>query len=199
VTANQQELDRLIVMANAGQADIVTVGNETLYNGALTESQLLAYIAYVRAGLKNPSVQVSTVDTWNELVSHPDVIAACDVVLANIYPFYENTPESNALAQLQSDYAQILAASGSKELMIAETGWPSSGSPPSNDLLAIPSQANQQDYFLSAEQWARQNGIQMIWFEAFSEPWKANYNDYASWGIFDSNYIIESQFASAFQ
>ncbi len=196
--ANTAELNRLIAMANAGQADIVTVGDETLYTGTLTPSQLLAYMAYVKANIP-ASVQVSTVDTWSMLVNNPSVIAACDVVLANIYPFYEDVTETNALAQLQSDYAQILKASGTKQLMIAETGWPSSGSPPSQGSVAIPSQANQLAYFLSAEQWAKQTNIAIIWFEAFSEPWKANYNDYPSWGIFDSNYVIESQFAGAFQ
>jgi GPH family glycoside/pentoside/hexuronide:cation symporter len=196
--ANQQELDRLVTIANAGQADVVTVGNETLLTGALTESQLLTYIDYVKARVP-ASVQVSTVETWNVLVNHPNVIAAVDVVLANIYPFWENSPETNALTTLQADYAQIKQASGTKQLMIAETGWPSSGSPPSQASSALPSQANQVAYFISAQQWARQNNVILIWFEACSEPWKANYNDYASWGIFDSNYVIESQFASAFQ
>jgi GPH family glycoside/pentoside/hexuronide:cation symporter len=198
VQSNQQELDRLVAMANAGQTDIVTVGNETLLTGALTESQLLTYIASVKAQVP-ASVQVSTVETWNILVAHPNVINAVDVVLANIYPFWEDSPATNALATLQLDYAQILRASGSKELMIAETGWPSSGSPSSQAPAAIPSSANQLAYFLAAEQWARQNNVVIIWFEAFSEPWKANYNDYPSWGIFDSSYVLASQFAGAFQ
>jgi len=62
--SNKAELDRLIAMANAGQADVVVVGDETLYSGTLTESQLLSYIAYVKAGISVPSVQVSTADTW---------------------------------------------------------------------------------------------------------------------------------------
>jgi exo-beta-1,3-glucanase (GH17 family)/putative component of membrane protein insertase Oxa1/YidC/SpoIIIJ protein YidD len=200
VQSNKAELDRLIAMANAGQADVVVVGNETLYSGTLTESQLLSYIAYVKAGIAVPSVQVSTADTWNELAQqHPNVIAAVDVVLASIYPFYENVAEGGAVTQLQSDYAQLQQAAGTKPIIITETGWPSSGSPASFSPMAIPSPANQLTYFLGAEQWARQNNVSMIWFEAFSEPWKANYSDYPSWGIFDSNYVIEQPFARAFQ
>ena len=197
-TANAAELARLVAMANAGQADIVAVGNETLQGGTLTESQLLAYIASVKAQVPS-SVEVSTVDTWNELVQHPNVIAAVDVVLANIYPFWENSTASNAPATLESDYAQILNASGGKQIMITETGWPSSGSASSLAPAAIPSASNQLSYFLAAEEWSRQNNVAMIWFEAFSEPWKANYHDYPSWGIFDSSYAIEAQFSSAFQ
>ena len=196
--ANQQELDRLVTMANAGQADIVAVGDETLLTGALTESQLLAYIASVKSQVP-ATVQVGTVDTWNVLAAHPNVIQAVDVVLANIYPFWEDATASNALGTLQSDYAQILQASGGKPLLIAETGWPSSGAPSAQAPAAIPSPSNQLAYFLAAQQWARANNINIIWFEAFSEPWKANYNDYPSWGIFDSNYLVESQFADAFQ
>jgi len=198
--ANQAELQRLVQIANNGWADIISVGNETLYTGYLTESQLLSYITYVRSNVSpTVSVQVSTVDTWSALQGHPNVIAACDVVLPTIYPFWENSPAPTAVAKLQSDYSQILQASGSKPVIIAETGWPSSGPPSSRAPLAIPSAANQLSYFVGAEQWARQNQIQMIWFEAYSEPWKANYNDYPSWGIFDSSYVIEKQFVSAFQ
>ena len=198
ISANQQELDRLVTIANAGQADIVTVGNESLFSGALTESQLLGYIVYVKARVP-ASVQVATVDTWNVLVQHPAVIAAEDVVLANIYPFYENSSASNAVITLQADYAKIKQAVGTKTLMITETGWPSSGAPPSQAPAATPSLANQISYFVAAEQWARQNNIVLIWFEAFNEPWKANYGDYSSWGLFDASFLIESIFQAAFQ
>ena len=161
-----------MAIAKAGQADIVTVGNETLLTGALTESQLLAYIAQVKAQVP-ASVQVSTVETWNVLVDHPNVIAAVDVVLPNIYPFCENSPASSALATLESDYAQIRQASGAKQLMITESGWPSGGSPPAQAPFAIPSPEDQLAYFVGAEPWAKQNEVVMIWFAAFSEPWKA--------------------------
>jgi hypothetical protein len=38
-----------------------------------------------------------------------------------------------------------------------------------------------------------------VWFESFSEPWKGNYGDYPSWGVFDSSYRIESAFEGAFE
>ena len=196
--ANQQELDRLIAVANAGQADIVTVGNETLYTGTLTPDQLLGYISYVRQRVP-ASVMVATVDTWKSLVDNPDVMLAGDIILPTIYPFYEQAPESNALATLQQDYAQIQAASGGKPIMIAETGWPSSGSIPSPGSPSIPSAANQFDYFMTVQQWARENGIAIIWFEAFSEPWKASANDYSSWGLTDVNYVFDSSLAGAFE
>jgi GPH family glycoside/pentoside/hexuronide:cation symporter len=199
VQANREELDRLIAMANAGDADIVTVGNETLLTGALTEDQLLAYIAYVRARVP-AAVSVSTVDTWSELTGHPNVVAACDVVCATVYPFWENVPISEAMARLRSDYAAICAAAGGKQVIVAETGWPSAGAPPYQAPKAVPSEANQLTFFLQAEQGAKENGIVLIWFEAFSEPWKASHNDYASWGVFDSaRYVIDPRFAGAFE
>jgi GPH family glycoside/pentoside/hexuronide:cation symporter len=196
--ANQQELDCVVAVANAGHADIVAVGNETLQFNTLTEAQLLADIAYVKSRVP-ATVQVSTVDTWNALVAHPNVIASADIVLCNVYPFWENSVAASALTTLQSDYAQMKKASGTKTIYIAETGWPSSGAASSQAPLAIPSQANQVAYFLGIEQWAEQNNVTVIFFEGFNEPFKANYGDYPTWGIFDGSYALESPFAGAFQ
>jgi len=201
--SNQQELDRLISIANAGQADIIVIGNETLYSGSLVECQLISYITYVRNRLTpGINVQVATTDTWSVLVNHPNVIAAEDVVLASIYPFYENVAEPNAVTQLASDYASIKMASGAKQTIISETGWPSAGGLPAANSPSVPSPSNQLAYFLAAEQWASQNNVLLFWFQGWNEPWKssATGNTFdAYWGIFDANNVLESQFAPAFQ
>jgi hypothetical protein len=53
----------------------------------------------------------------------------------------------------------------------------------------VPSLDNACFYFLDFISWARAKSVKYSYFEAFDEPWKANYEgpQGATWGTFDSN------------
>lgn len=72
---NDLEIANLIAAANAGNVDIAIVGSEVLLRGDLSEAQLLAYMAQVRAAIPS-NIPVTTADTYGVLLSHPNVIAA---------------------------------------------------------------------------------------------------------------------------
>ena len=84
---NEIEITNAIEVAAEGQANILAVGNEVLLRGDLTEDQLIDYIARVKRAV--PKVEVGYVDAYFKFVDHPGVTAACDVILANCYPFWE--------------------------------------------------------------------------------------------------------------
>lgn len=84
---NEQELANAIAIARAGHADIVGVGNEVLLRGDLPEDQLLDYMNRFREAV--PGTTIGYVDAYFKFVDHPRVTEACDVVLANCYPFWE--------------------------------------------------------------------------------------------------------------
>lgn len=179
--ANENEIGSLISSCLAGNVDIAVVGSEVLLRGELTEDQLLGYIVRV----KDTGVKVTTADTWNTLVGHPRIIAACDEVWANIYPFWEGVSIDRAMEQLQSDYDQIEAVSGGKKVVISETGWPSAGGA---HQVAVPSPQNEARYFADFVSWANTRDISFYYFEMFDEPWKTEPGLVgAHWGIWDSS------------
>ncbi len=197
-TVNNAQIANLIAAAKAGNVDIAIVGNETLLNNTASEDQLIAYIKSVKSQVP-AGVQVTYADTWNTIVAHPQVIAAVDVVAVNIYPFYENAAIDQALSKLQADYMQTVQAANGKQVIITETGWPSSGSPVSFSPAAIPSAANATTYFNAVETWARGANVPMFYFEAFDEFYKSKYNDFPSWGIWDANSNLKPGISAVFQ
>jgi exo-beta-1,3-glucanase (GH17 family) len=180
------QIATLIQEAQAGNVDVAVVGNENLRDGSLTVSQVIAYLKQVKAAVP-ANVLVTHVDTWAEVVAHPDLLPYEDIVCANIYPFYENVSIDNALAQLQSDYQKTVQFASPLPVWITETGWPSSGNPPTPGSPAVPSPQNEATYFSEVEQWVRAANIPLLYFEAYDEPWKVNYNDYPSYGLWDVN------------
>ena len=87
---NESEIANAIEIANAGHADILGVGNEVLLRGDLNEDELIDYINRVRAATSG--IPVGYVDAYFEFEVHPRITEACDVILANCYPFWEGCP-----------------------------------------------------------------------------------------------------------
>jgi exo-beta-1,3-glucanase (GH17 family) len=182
LAANEREIATLIQIARAGDADLLVVGSEVLLRGDLTESQLISYINRVKQAA--PGIPVTTVDVYAMLLSHPNVLAAADVVFGNIYPFWEGISVTNAVSFLDDKFRQLREAAGGKPVVISETGWPSCGNAVGN---AVPSPQNASAYFRGFVTWARTNDAPSFYFEALDESWKAKYEgpQGARWGIWD--------------
>jgi uncharacterized repeat protein (TIGR01451 family) len=187
---NTVEIDNLIAAANSGQVDIAIVGSEAILRNDVTVSQLIAYMNQVRQAIPQ-NIPVTTADVYGTFLAQPALIAASDVVFANFYPYWEGTSINNAMCSLEREYQQLVAASGSKQVVISETGWPSAGNAVG---AAVPSPANQNLFALQFFTWAGANNIPAFYFEAFDEAWKAAYEgpQGAHWGIFDVNGVIKS-------
>lgn len=166
---NEEELANAIEVARAGHADILAVGNEVLLRGDLTEDELIDYVQ--RAKQACPGTPVGYVDAYFEFVDHPRVTAACDVILANCYPFWEGCSADYALLYMKDMYRRALAAAGGKRVIISETGWPDVGTATG---AAIPSRENAIRYFLNTCQWAEDEDIEIFYFSSFDEDWKTD-------------------------
>ncbi|HQW03775.1 MAG TPA: hypothetical protein PLR30_14905, partial [Saprospiraceae bacterium] len=68
---NNAQVAKGIEIANAGNADMLIVGGEVLYNNFLTPSQLIGYINQVKAAC--PTIPVTTADVHRMLIAHPEV------------------------------------------------------------------------------------------------------------------------------
>lgn len=181
---NEEELANAIEIARAGHADILAVGNEVLLRDELSEEQLIDYI--VRARQAVPNIEVGYVDAYFKFVDHPDVTAACDLLLANCYPFWEGCPAEYALPYMKDMYRRALGAADGKRVIISETGWPNIGSPTKG---AIPSYRNAIKYFVDTCQWAEDDGLEIFYFSSFDEAWKVDDEGDvgAYWGLWDKD------------
>jgi exo-beta-1,3-glucanase (GH17 family) len=76
--------------------DLAVVGDETLSGSGLSESKLIQYMNKV----KTTGVPTTTSQTYDELLAHPRVVAACNVVVMNVYPIWDRNgtlkPRMNA-------------------------------------------------------------------------------------------------------
>ncbi len=181
---NEIEIVNAIELANAGHADILGVGNEVLLRGDLSEDELIDYVNRVKAA--TTGVEVGYVDAYFEFQVHPRITEACDVVLANCYPFWEGCPAEHALLYMKEMYRRAQHAANGKKVIISETGWPNIGTPTDG---AVPSLENAIKYFIDTYQWAEQDDIEIFYFSSFDEAWKvdAEGDVGAYWGLWDKD------------
>ena len=186
---NELELSALIQLAKEGYVDIAAVGNEVLYRDDLTEDELLAYINRVKKAI--PHIPLGYVDAYYEFSDRPKITEACDVILANCYPFWEYCHMDYSLMYMKQMYSQALrAAGGTKRVIISETGWPSEGEDFKG---AQPSKENAMKYFINAQLWSKEENIDIFYFTSFDESWKvgAEGDVGAFWGIWDKDENIK--------
>ena len=179
---NNEEIQRLIELARDGFVDVAAVGNEVMYRGDLTENELLEYIYKVKEAL--PNIPVGYVDAYYEFEDRPAITEACDVILANCYPFWEGCALEYSLLYMKDMYRRTVKVAEGKNVIITETGWPNKG----QDFYgAKPSQEAAVRYFINAQQWAQEEDIRMFYFSSFDEPWKigAEGDVGAYWGLWD--------------
>ena len=181
---NEEELEGLIALANAGYVDVAAVGNEVMYREELEEEELIEYILRAKQALNG--IPVGYVDAYYEFTNRPKITAVCDVILANCYPYWEACHIDYSLLYMKQMYYQAVQAAPGKRVIITETGWPSSG-----DALgaAEPGYENALKYFINAQDWSKREGIEMFYFSAFDEGWKVGSEGSvgAFWGLWDAN------------
>ncbi len=119
-------------------------------------------------------------------VNHEELIDVCDVLFANLYPFWEYVALDVSIDYMSKMYDFVKAHVKDKPIIISETGWPSKGEQYGP---AQPSYENAMRYFIQAQSWAKKQQIPMFYFSSFDEVWKMNHEgEYgAYWGIWDKN------------
>ena len=180
---NTQEVANLIELAQSGYVDIAAVGNEVMLRGDLTEDELLGFITQVKNAV--PDLPVAYVDAYYEFEERPRISETCDLILANLYPFWEGCDLNYSLLYIKDMYRRALNAGKGKKVIVAETGWPSQGSAVQG---AVPSYENYLKYFLNIQKWALEEDLEVFYFSSFDEAWKvgAEGDVGAYWGLWDA-------------
>ena len=181
---NEQEIEALIREAKNGHVDIAVVGNEVLLNNELSEEELLGYIQRVKEAL--PNIPIGYVDAYFQFHERPKLVEACDLILANCYPFWEGCDINYASNYLKQMYTITKNASKGKPVIITETGWPNKGETTKG---AKPTPENAMKYFINASNWANEEDIKLFYFSSFDESWKVHHEGDVGqrWGIWDKN------------
>jgi len=141
----------------------ISIGSEDLYRITPTgiankagvgaePSDIVNYIGQVRTALSNAGVSgipIGHVDTWTAWVnsSNDAVIAACDFLGMDAYPYFQNTMAndiSDGLSLFEAALQQTQAASQGKPVWVTETGWPLTGA---TENQAVPSTQNAETYW----------------------------------------------------
>ena len=181
---NRKEIENVIRIAREGYVNIIAVGNEVMYRNDLSEDDLLKYIQTVKKEV--PDIPVGYVDAYYEFENRPAITEACDVILANCYPFWEGCSAEYSLLYMKDMYRRATKVANGKKVIITETGWPDKGA---KFYGAEPSIKNALTYFINAQIWSQEDGIDIFYFSSFDEPWKvgAEGDVGAYWGIWDKN------------
>lgn len=181
---NKREIAGLIKLGKQGFVDIAAVGNEVMYRGDLSEEELLDFMNQVKQAI--PDIPMGYVDAYYEFTERPKITEACDVILANCYPFWEGCPLEYSLLYMKEMFAQATAAANGKKVIVTETGWPNLGSSFEG---SHPSFENAMKYFINAQKWSNKDDIDMFYFSSFDESWKVgDEGDVgAYWGIWDKD------------
>lgn len=181
---NEKEIQSLIKLGKEGLVAIAAVGNEALHRNEISEQELIGYIKRVKEAL--PNITVSYVDAYYQFIDRPNLVANCDVLLVNFYPFWEGAKIDYAVSYLQNMLNLTQTIANGKRIIIAETGWPSKGESVNE---AVPSENNAITYFIASHDWATKNAIELFYFSSFDESWKVNQEGTvgSAWGIWDEN------------
>lgn len=179
---NEIEIDALIQLAKKGHVDIAVIGNEALMRNDLALAEILQYITKVKQAL--PNIPVGYVDAYFQFYENPALVDACDIIMANCYPFWENCTIDESTTYLKKMYAVLQQISKGKPIIVSETGWPSQGSNVGN---AEPSPINAMKYFINVQNWQEHENIKLFYFSSFDESWKVHHEGDVGerWGLWD--------------
>jgi exo-beta-1,3-glucanase (GH17 family) len=162
----------------------LVVGNEVLLRGEMTTADLAATIRSVKAQV---AVPVTYADVWEFWLRNRELYDAVDFVTIHILPYWEDFPirAKFAAAHVDAIRRRMAVAFPGKEILIGETGWPSTGRMRE---AALPSRSNQARVVSEILDLAKRENFRVNLMEAYDQPWKRQLEGTVGgyWGLFDS-------------
>lgn len=170
ISGAQPQVDAIAKWAQWDLVELIVVGNEAVFNGRCSASDLAGFIGSAKWAFKNAGF-TGAVSTTDELsVWQSSGSAWCDVVdvvTANLYAFFNpNTAAENAGDFIQAQINDLSAICPGKEVYVMESGWPSAGECNGK---ACPSPENQATAIKGIQQ---SSGAKVVFFSYEDEQWK---------------------------
>ncbi|TLD12538.1 uncharacterized protein PgNI_02965 [Pyricularia grisea] len=172
-----QVAEQISAIKSWAQWDLVemcVVGNEALFNGHCTPSQLKDLIGEVRGVLRSggcnaPVTTTDTVGGWEGQGVAETICPVVDVVSANIHAYFNGAvlpQDAGKFVSSQLQHVQNLC--GGKEGYVMETGWPTGGKCIG---ISCPGEQQQAEAIKSIQQ---ECGGKSVFFSWTDDDWKAS-------------------------
>ncbi|MFK8251200.1 glycosyltransferase [Ancylobacter terrae] len=180
---NEREIANAVEAAKKNSNVVgIVVGNESILRAERTPEQLIQTIRRVKSQVNVP---VTTGETWDVWLEHPELVSAVDYIAAHILPYWEGVPANEVVSRSIDIYNRLRAAFPGKRIVIAEFGWPSAGY---NRDAAVPGELEQAEIVRTFAARADALGIDYNLIEAFDAPWKSFEGSVGQyWGVLDAN------------
>jgi exo-beta-1,3-glucanase (GH17 family) len=129
ISGAQEQVTEIIAWAQWSIVELIVVGNEAIFNGYCTPSELASFIssskaAFAAAGYTGPC---TTTEPLNILQEYTEVFCeVVDIVGCNIHPFFNGAIDASSAGSFVASQLQIVEAlCEGKSAVNLETGWPS--------------------------------------------------------------------------
>lgn len=183
---NEAELARAIPLINAYPDVIrrVFVGNEAVLRAELSAGAVVAYLRRVKNAVPD-TVEVGYADVWSVWLENPELALASDFVGAHLLPYWEGIEARDGDRYIRDRMRLLRKTFPERDIVIAETGWPSEGRTKRN---SVPSPATEAYFLRNFLELAADRSYDYYLMEAFDQPWKQGQEGAvgAYWGIFDA-------------
>lgn len=184
---NAEQIETAVALANRypGVVSAIVVGSEVLLRREMTVPELAGIVRSVKARV---GVPVTYADVWDKWPRSRELSDAVDFVTIHILPYWDDLPVSaeRAAAHVDSIHQRAVVAFPGKEILVGETGWPSTGRMREG---ALPSPTNQARVLSEILTLSRQQNFRVNLIEAYDQPWKRRWEGTVGghWGLFDAD------------
>jgi exo-beta-1,3-glucanase (GH17 family) len=167
--------------------ELVVIGNEAVFNGYCTASELASFISSSAATFKSSGYTglvtlTEPLSVWQDTSSASAFCDVVDVVGANLYAFFNSdTTADQAGSFIQSEIDILNSVCSGKAVYVLESGWPHAGN---CNGLACPSPENQATALQGIHSAV---GAQVVFLSYEDEMWKepGPYDVEQYWGCAD--------------
>jgi exo-beta-1,3-glucanase (GH17 family) len=172
ISGAREQLDDIMSCGKFDMVDMVVVGNEALFNGYCTTSELAALIIEVRSSIRGAGCN-APVTTTEPLISLQeyggDLCHAMDVVAANLQPYFNaDTSAADAGDFVAGQLELVGKVCPGLEAYNLECGWPNAGGA---NGAAVPGYSEQAEAIKSI---VAKVGSKTVIFSYQNDAWKSS-------------------------
>ncbi len=186
ISGAQEQVTEIIAWGQWSIVELIVVGNEAVFNGYCTPSELASFIssskaAFAAAGYSGPC---TTTEPLNILQEYTEIICeVVDIVGCNIHPFFNGAIDASQAGSFVASQLQIVdSLCAGKSGVNLETGWPSYATECNGAACASP--ANQK---IAVEAILAAAGGKSAIFSFTNDLWKdpGAFGCEKNWGVID--------------